>query len=63
MLDHPTPLSLDDLSSHGIDSERGFLPAEDPLHELPSQFAPWEEIAQALPKLLVAGRLRATVEG
>lgn len=63
MLDQPAPMSLDDFSSFGIDAERGFLPTEDPLLELPAQFAPWEEIAHDMPKLIVAGRLRHAVEG
>src|SRR5688572_26318672 len=32
--------------------ERGFLPSPDPLHRLPETFAPWEEVAAELPKLL-----------
>lgn len=36
---------------------RGFLPDDDPLTRLPSEFRPWEEMGLALPKLLVTGRV------
>jgi indoleamine 2,3-dioxygenase len=45
-----------------IDPERGFLPATDPLDHLPAYFAPWEELARNLPKLLTATKLRAFVK-
>jgi indoleamine 2,3-dioxygenase len=45
-----------------VDRERGFLPAMDPLEQLPPSFEPWEGIARMLPKLLAAGKLRATVK-
>ena len=45
-----------------VDRQRGFLPAPDPLDCLPPAFTPWEEIAHTLPKLLVAGTLRHTLE-
>jgi indoleamine 2,3-dioxygenase len=45
-----------------VDPERGFLPAADPLDELPAYFAPWEAVARELPKLLIAGQVRARVE-
>jgi indoleamine 2,3-dioxygenase len=45
-----------------IDPERGFLPSTDPLDRLPSYFEPWEGAARELPKLLVAGQVRARVE-
>ena len=41
---------------------RGFLPLHDPLRALPPAFALWEEVASELPKLLVAGRTRRTVD-
>ncbi len=63
MLDQPAPMSLDDLSSFGIDAERGFLPTQDPLRELPAHFAGWEEIARDMGKLIVAGRLRQAIDG
>lgn len=45
-----------------IDVERGFLPSADPLDRLPSYFEPWEAAARELPKLLIAGQIRARVE-
>lgn len=63
MLDQPIHMSLDDLISFGIDAERGFLPAKDPLRQLPPEFAPWEDVAHDIGKLIVAGRLRSAVEG
>ncbi len=63
MLDQPIQMSLDDLSSFGIDAERGFLPPKDPLRQLPPGFAPWEDVAHDIGKLIVAGRLRSAVEG
>lgn len=46
------------LTHYQIHPERGFLPAEDPLAELPAALAPWDELAYDLPKLLVSGRVR-----
>ncbi|HEV8714477.1 MAG TPA: hypothetical protein VGX03_16830 [Candidatus Binatia bacterium] len=48
--------------SFHVDPHRGFLPSPDPLDCLPSVFTPWEEIAHNLPKLLVAGTVRHTLE-
>jgi indoleamine 2,3-dioxygenase len=41
---------------------RGFLPEYDPLEMLPEVFAPWEEVAKKLPKLLVANKLRSSLK-
>jgi indoleamine 2,3-dioxygenase len=49
---------LDDLKSFELSAARGFLPSDDPLLELPPRLARWDELAHALPKLLVAGRAR-----
>ena len=46
------------LSDYGIDLERGFLPAEDPLIHLPGVFDNYEGLALALPKLLLSGNVR-----
>jgi indoleamine 2,3-dioxygenase len=46
------------LSHYDIDESRGYLPPEDPLHELPPALAIWDEVAYDLPKLLVSGRIR-----
>src|SRR5829696_3607770 len=51
-----------DLAAFGISRDRGFLPAEDPLQELPSQYGLWEELGRDLPKLLMTQHLRATLE-
>jgi indoleamine 2,3-dioxygenase len=53
---------LDDLKAHDLDPVRGFLPAQDPLTELPSGFEPWDELAAELPRLLLTGRLRPVIE-
>ncbi|HEX2225908.1 MAG TPA: indoleamine 2,3-dioxygenase [Candidatus Binatia bacterium] len=45
-----------------IDEQRGFLPAADPLDQLPLYFAPWEAAARELPKLLISGQVRARIE-
>lgn len=37
---------------------RGFLPKEDPQEQLPPAFGAWQEMANNLPKLLVAGKFR-----
>lgn len=46
------------LHSFDLDPVRGFLPAEDPLRELPPGFEAWEELSAAMPGLLLAGRGR-----
>ena len=51
-----------DLATFHIDPKRGFLPTPDPLVQLPSAFACWEEVARELPKLLVAGTIRRYIE-
>src|SRR5688500_15384641 len=45
-----------------MDEERGFLPAADPLGQLPPYFTPWEAVAQELPKLLISGQVRARID-
>lgn len=44
-----------------LDPERGFLPPNDPLRQLSSQFEIWDQVAYDLPKLLVADRVRQAV--
>ncbi|MCS7162226.1 MAG: indoleamine 2,3-dioxygenase [Bacteroidia bacterium] len=46
------------LGEYGIHEGRGFLPAEDPLRELPQALGCWDELAYELPKLLASGRVR-----
>lgn len=51
------------LEDYEVHPERGFLPAEDPLPYLEDPYyAPWEQIAADLPKLLVARKLRQVVD-
>ena len=58
--------TLDDpmniLASCGVDPERGFLPARDPLARLPAAFDCWEEIAQDLRKWLAVGHVRQVLD-
>lgn len=54
-----SPISL---SAFDVDPVRGFLPAEDPLTSLPSAFAPWDEAARNLPKLLMTDRIRSIID-
>jgi indoleamine 2,3-dioxygenase len=51
-----------DLATYHVDPQRGFLPTPDPLAQLPTAFACWEEVARELPKLLVAGAVRRSIE-
>lgn len=52
------------LEDYEVHPERGFLPAEDPLPYLEDPYyAPWEQIAADLPKLLVARKIRPVVDG
>ncbi len=55
------PLTLD-LKRFDLDPDRGFLPAEDPLAELPSRYAGWDELGRELGALLLSGRARQTLE-
>lgn len=54
--------SVLDLTPFPVDPQRGFLPAPDPLTQLPSIFGSWEEVARELPQLLVAGTIRQNIE-
>ncbi len=49
------------LASYEVDEARGFLPPWDPLRYLPSALSVWDEVAYALPKLLVSGRIRTFI--
>lgn len=46
------------LQDYGIDKNRGFLPAENPLTQLPAEFNAWEKAALNLPKMLISGHVR-----
>ena len=50
------------LSDYHIDPTYGFLPSNDPLTELPTQFAAWDQAGRELPKLLLSDRLRSILE-
>lgn len=55
-------MTLCDLDTFGLSATRGFLPHQDPLARLPqAEFAPWEVLAQALPKYMAALSVRKTV--
>ena len=45
-----------------LDSERGFLPLQDPLTRLPQPFDEWENVAMGLPKLFASDHLRHMIE-
>jgi len=45
-----------------VSNDRGFLPTQDPLIELPRPFDAWEEVAHQLPKLLVSSQLHQTMK-
>jgi indoleamine 2,3-dioxygenase len=49
------------LDSYEADAEHGFLPRPDPLDCLPKEFAAWEEIGRALPKLMMTGKIRSFI--
>ena len=50
------------LAPYEIDIARGFLSPEDPLVDIPGALGPWRKIAEQLPKLLIASKVRETVE-
>lgn len=51
-----------DLKRFEVSATRGFLPAEDPLVELPAAWRNWEEVGRELPRLLLAGRARSVLD-
>ncbi len=53
---------MKELHHYNIDSVRGFLPADDPLQQLPSAFAPWEEACAWIPGLLICGKIRSVLD-
>jgi len=52
------PFSIEDQQSSQFDLSSGFLPTRDPIDRLPPAFAPWEELALGLPKIIPTGKLR-----
>ena len=63
MLIQAIDVPLNNIPVFGISSYHGFLPADDPLRELPGQSTAWEEVAGALSKLIIAGRLQRAIGG
>ncbi|MDJ0735340.1 MAG: indoleamine 2,3-dioxygenase [Nostocaceae cyanobacterium] len=53
---------IHDLAFYEIDLVRGFLPKEDPLECLPSEFKAWECIASEVSVLLMTDKLRSSLE-
>ncbi|EZF29601.1 hypothetical protein GTR04_6428 [Trichophyton interdigitale] len=50
------------IEDYGITAEHGFLPEKPPATELPAYYAPWETTVGNLQPLILAGRLRNTIE-
>ncbi len=50
-----------ELKRYEVSAERGFLPEPDPVVALPSAYAPWQGLAEELPKLLAARKARASI--
>src|SRR5215216_6356334 len=51
-----------ELAAYQIDPVRGFLPADEPIEQLPPTFEQWERIAANVPALLMADQLRSTLD-
>lgn len=49
------------LADYDITPDRGFLPAEDPLRQLPAGFEEWDRISAELPYLVLTSRVRSTL--
>lgn len=49
------------LADYDVTPKRGFLPAEDPLTELPPPFAAWDRLSADLPYLVLTSRVRSTL--
>lgn len=45
-----------------VDPERGFLPAQDPIEQLPAYYTQWEQMVTNLPMLLTANRARVMLK-
>jgi indoleamine 2,3-dioxygenase len=54
--------AIADSGAVDVHPERGFLPAVDPLRELPPGFAAWEERARDLGRWIVSGRARQAID-
>lgn len=50
------------LKQFNVDRERGFLPAEDPIRELPSRYKAWDHLANNLTDFINAGIVREQID-
>jgi indoleamine 2,3-dioxygenase len=50
------------VAARDINHERGFLPSQDPLQQLPQVFDPWESFARSLPKQLASDHVRRSIQ-
>lgn len=50
------------LADFSVDPVRGFLPAQDPVRQLPAYYAPWERTITVLPMLLTADMTASAIE-
>ena len=51
-----------DFASYDVDPALGFLPAVDPLVDLPPAFAEWNRLSRELPYLVLTSRVRSTLK-
>lgn len=49
------------LADYDVTPDRGFLPTEDPLRQLPPEFAEWDQLSADLPYLVLTSRVRSTL--
>ena len=49
-------------TDYQVDPVRGFLPSQNPVQQLPPGFETWEHIAANLSALIIAGKLRKTID-
>lgn len=50
------------LNTYNVDSKRGFLPANDPLTELPKAYKAWDDLAKNLTSYINAGVVREKID-
>jgi indoleamine 2,3-dioxygenase len=56
-------MTTERLAAFQVDPVRGFVPAQDPVEQLPAVFEAWERLGRELPALLRSGTLRPALEG
>lgn len=49
------------LADYDVTPDRGFLPANDPLTQLPPEFAEWDQLSADLPYLVLTSRVRSSL--